>query len=65
MTEDEMVGWHYRLDGHKFPCSSRLQERVINDCRVPVLSSAIDFLFELEPRLIQKQMLELPWWSSG
>ena len=18
MTEDEMVGWHYRLDGHKF-----------------------------------------------
>ena len=23
---------------------------MINDCRVPVLSSAIDFLFELEPR---------------
>ena len=18
MTEDEMVGWHYRLDGHEF-----------------------------------------------
>ena len=24
MTKDEMVGWHHRLNGHKFgvPCSS-------------------------------------------
>ena len=21
-TEDEMAGWHYRLDGHEFECTS-------------------------------------------
>ena len=21
MTEDEMVGWHYQLDGHEFECT--------------------------------------------
>ena len=21
MTEDEMVGWHHRLDGHEFECT--------------------------------------------
>ena len=21
MTEDEMVGWHHRLDGHEFGCT--------------------------------------------
>ena len=25
MTEDEMVGWHHRLDGHEF-------EQVLGDC---------------------------------
>ena len=23
MTEDEMVGWHHRLDGHEFEQASR------------------------------------------
>ena len=27
MTEDEMVGWHHRLDGHEF---ERLQELVMH-----------------------------------
>ena len=27
MTEDEMVGWHHRLNGHEF---GRLQELVID-----------------------------------
>jgi len=28
MTEDEMVGWHHRLDGHEF--LSKLQELVMD-----------------------------------
>ena len=24
MTEDEMVGWHHRLDGHEFEQASRV-----------------------------------------
>ena len=24
MTEDEMVGWHYRLDGHEFEQAARV-----------------------------------------
>ena len=45
MTEDEMVGWHHRLDGHEFEqalgdgerqgslacCSPRGQQRVRHD----------------------------------
>ena len=27
MTEDEMVGWHHRLDGHEFEQASRHGER--------------------------------------
>ena len=27
MSEDEMVGWHHRLDGHEF---DKLQELVMN-----------------------------------
>ena len=30
MTEDEMVGWHHRLDGHKFEQALR-----VGDVRKP------------------------------
>ena len=30
MTEDEMVGWHHRLDGHYFFFLSKLQELVMD-----------------------------------
>ena len=26
-TEDEMVGWHYRLDGHEFEQAPRVDDR--------------------------------------
>ena len=26
MTEDEMVGWHHRLDGHEFEQAPRVGE---------------------------------------
>ena len=26
MTEDEMVGWHYQLDGHGFEQASRVDD---------------------------------------
>ena len=27
MTEDEMAGWHYRLDGHEFECTPAVGDR--------------------------------------
>ena len=27
MTEDEMVGWHHRLDGHEFQQTPRAPDR--------------------------------------
>ena len=27
MTEDEMVGWHHRLDGHEFQQAPRAADR--------------------------------------
>ena len=24
MTEDELIGWHYQLDGHEFELASRV-----------------------------------------
>ena len=27
MTEDEMTGWHHRLDGHEFECASSAKTR--------------------------------------
>ena len=27
MTEDEMVGWHHRLDGHEFEQALRVADR--------------------------------------
>ena len=32
MTEDEMVGWHHRLDGHEFEQTVKDREA----CRAPV-----------------------------
>ena len=26
MTEDEMAGWHHRLDGHAFECTPRVSD---------------------------------------
>ena len=26
MTEDEMVGWHYQLNGHKFEQTQEIEE---------------------------------------
>ena len=30
MTEDEMAGWHHRLDGHEFVSLSELWELVMD-----------------------------------
>ena len=27
MTEDEMAGWHHRLDGHEFECTPEVGNR--------------------------------------
>ena len=27
MTEDEMVEWHHRLDGHEFECTPEVGDR--------------------------------------
>ena len=35
MTEDEMVGWHHRLDGHEFEQSPRLGGQINLACCSP------------------------------
>ena len=41
MTEDEMVGWHHRLDGHEFPQLQELKDWVAWSAAVYAVTSQI------------------------